>query len=170
MNISSSDWLHLTGTHVTSQTGRLYKFQGAFDSLTSAELALFDAKFTRALTSQELALHVPSVSTVLTAIVTKDWLKHWRQKVGEDEANRVRSTAVARGTSMHAAIEQFLTRSATDGEVKELVGAGDAADNELLHSMSGVVNDIASSNSRLQPYVFYSTKHGAIAFAHCATL
>jgi hypothetical protein len=143
-----SAWLHLTGTHVSSQAGRLYKFSSALEAIPPTELASFDPDFVRAMNSQASPVYAPSVSTILAATVVNDGLKFWRQKVGEEEADRVSSTASARGTVMHAAIEQFLTQSGTDGEARDLVASAEAAGNELLLSMSSVINSIAKKDSR----------------------
>jgi hypothetical protein len=91
---------------------------------------------------------VPSVSTVLAETVVNDGLRFWRQKVGEEEANRIGSTAAARGTVMHSTIERFLSKSGSDSEVRDLAASGQAEDNELLLSMSSVINSIATNSSR----------------------
>lgn len=145
---SRSNWLHLTGTHVPSQAGRLYRFRGALDTLTASEMASFDTEFARTMTSQTLPLYAPSVSTVLATMVSNDGLRFWRQKVGEEEANRVSSIAISRGTVMHSAIEQFLTRRVVDSEVRDLVASGEGEENELMLSMSSVINSIAMKDSR----------------------
>ena len=49
----------------------------------------------------------PSVTTVLSWY-KKDSLKSWRQKVGEDEANRISRMAANRGTKLHSVCEAFL--------------------------------------------------------------
>jgi|TARA_R110000744_G_scaffold20094_10_gene52759 genome maintenance exonuclease 1 len=54
---------------------------------------------------------LPSVTTILQATQTqdkKDNLARWRQKVGENEAERIRDTAATRGTIMHRIIEGHL--------------------------------------------------------------
>jgi len=95
---------------------------------------------------------VPSVSTVLAATVANDGLRFWRAKVGEEEANRVSSTAAAKGTLMHSAIEKFLVNSGADGSSttspRHLAESVEDSGNELLHSMSAVVNNIAQKDSR----------------------
>jgi hypothetical protein len=49
----------------------------------------------------------PSITTVLS-ILSNDAIKAWRQRVGEDEANRVMYRASERGTAVHAIIEDYL--------------------------------------------------------------
>jgi hypothetical protein len=152
---SGPSWLHLTGTHVASAAGRLYTFRSALDGLPPSAVSCLDPSFVRALTSSSSPAHAPSVSTVLAATVPNEGLRFWRAKVGEEEANRVCSTAAARGTSMHSAIEKFLSKGGAGAGNKGLLEeGGDANDDahvELLQSMSSIINSIAQSDSRLQP-------------------
>ena len=49
----------------------------------------------------------PSVTTV-TSLLTRDHIKLWRERVGEEEANKVSSQAARRGTKFHQNIEDYL--------------------------------------------------------------
>ena len=49
----------------------------------------------------------PSVTTV-TSLLTRDHIKLWRERVGEEEANKVSSQAAKRGTKFHQNIEDYL--------------------------------------------------------------
>lgn len=49
----------------------------------------------------------PSVTTV-TGLLTRDHIKLWRERVGEEVANKISSVAARRGTKMHALFEQYL--------------------------------------------------------------
>ena len=49
----------------------------------------------------------PSITTVLSAY-NKKAIYEWRQRVGEEEANRVSRQASGRGTRMHNAVEKYL--------------------------------------------------------------
>jgi len=54
---------------------------------------------------------LPSVTTILQATQSdekKASLAKWRQKVGENEAERIRDEATARGTAMHKFLEYYL--------------------------------------------------------------
>jgi len=54
---------------------------------------------------------LPSVTTILQATQSdekKASLAKWRQKVGENEAERIRDEAAARGTAMHKFLEYYL--------------------------------------------------------------
>lgn len=52
----------------------------------------------------------PSVTTVLSAKEADghDFLKEWRDRVGEAEANRISSEATRRGTKFHETVEKYL--------------------------------------------------------------
>ena len=54
---------------------------------------------------------LPSVTTILQATQSdekKASLAKWRQKVGENEAERIRDEATARGTAMHKFLEYYI--------------------------------------------------------------
>ena len=54
---------------------------------------------------------LPSVTTILQATQSEEKkasLAKWRQKVGENEAERVKNEAAARGTAMHKFLEYYL--------------------------------------------------------------
>lgn len=50
----------------------------------------------------------PSVTTVLSAGEDKTFLKAWRERVGEEEANRVSKRATERGTRLHSFCEEYI--------------------------------------------------------------
>ena len=49
----------------------------------------------------------PSVTTV-TGLLTRDHIKLWRKRVGEEVANKISTGAARRGTRMHSLFEQYL--------------------------------------------------------------
>lgn len=49
----------------------------------------------------------PSITTVLS-VLSKDGIREWRARVGEEEANRVMRHAATRGTAMHTIAERYL--------------------------------------------------------------
>ena len=54
---------------------------------------------------------LPSVTTILSATQSdekKASLANWRQKVGENEADKIRDEAASRGTAMHQFLEFYL--------------------------------------------------------------
>jgi len=55
---------------------------------------------------------LPSVTTILSATQSaekKASLLKWKQKVGDNKADKIRDDAAARGTIMHRIIEGFVT-------------------------------------------------------------
>ena len=46
--------------------------------------------------------------TTVTSNYSKDKFKLWRQRVGEDEANRITKAATTRGTQMHNLVEHYI--------------------------------------------------------------
>jgi genome maintenance exonuclease 1 len=49
----------------------------------------------------------PSVTTVLGSL-SKDGIKQWEQRVGIEEANRIRTRATTHGTAVHGLAEEYL--------------------------------------------------------------
>jgi len=52
-------------------------------------------------------LGLPSITTVLS-ILSRDSIKAWRKRVGEEEANRISHRATTRGTAVHEIIEKYI--------------------------------------------------------------
>ena len=53
-------------------------------------------------------IHLPSVTTILSRTKDQGYLKKWKAKVGEDQAEVIKNLASKRGTSMHKYIEAFI--------------------------------------------------------------
>ena len=51
---------------------------------------------------------LPSVTTVLGATKNQYFLKKWKAKVGEQEADRIKNVSSARGTCMHKFLEHYV--------------------------------------------------------------
>lgn len=49
----------------------------------------------------------PSITTVLS-VIGKEAIQQWRQRVGEEEANRISTQAATRGTAVHKLAEDYL--------------------------------------------------------------
>ena len=62
--------------------------------------------------SDPSGVEYPSVTTILK-ILSEDSIKKWRQRVGEEEANRVSSRASSRGTQVHSIVEDYLNNEDT---------------------------------------------------------
>ena len=52
---------------------------------------------------------LPSVTTILGATKNQQFLKDWKAKVGEQEAERIKNLSSKRGTSMHKFLESYVT-------------------------------------------------------------
>lgn len=56
----------------------------------------------------------PSVTTILSSMADKSGLDEWREKVGEEEANRVTRRSATRGTNVHRLCEDFVLNKPLD--------------------------------------------------------
>ena len=74
----------------------------------------------------------PSVTTV-TGLLKKDTIMEWRKRVGEEEANRISSSAARRGTRIHTLCETYL---------KNLDPNVGMFDMEMWNSIKPVLHDI----------------------------
>ncbi len=63
-------------------------------------------RFYKKVDSDELKNYI-SITTV-TSHYTKEKFALWRQRVGEEEANRITKAATTRGTQMHSLVEHYL--------------------------------------------------------------
>ena len=62
----------------------------------------------------------PSITTVLSSY-NKKAIHEWRQRVGEEEANRISRAASGRGTRLHNAVEKYLLNEMTELERKTIM-------------------------------------------------
>lgn len=53
-------------------------------------------------------LHVPSATTVLGHTEDKSYLDDWRNRIGEDQANKITAQSARRGTVLHDMCEKYL--------------------------------------------------------------
>ena len=51
---------------------------------------------------------LPSVTTILGATKNQDFIKKWKDKVGEVEADRIKNHSASRGTAMHKFLESYV--------------------------------------------------------------
>ena len=51
---------------------------------------------------------LPSVTTILGATKNQDFIKKWKAKVGEQEADRIKNHSSSRGTAMHKFLEHYV--------------------------------------------------------------
>ena len=62
----------------------------------------------------------PSITTVLSSY-NKKAIYEWRQRVGEEEANRISRAASGRGTRLHNAVEKYLFNEMTELKRKSIM-------------------------------------------------
>ena len=70
-----------------------------------------------------LGARLPSVTTVLGKTKNQQFLKDWKAKVGEAEAERIKNLSSKRGTSMHKFLEHYILGTGYD----DLTGLGQEA-------------------------------------------
>ena len=58
-----------------------------------------------------LGLRLPSVTTILAKTKDQTYLTKWKNKVGHEEADRIKNYSGKRGTSMHKFIEKYIQES-----------------------------------------------------------
>jgi genome maintenance exonuclease 1 len=62
-----------------------------------------------------------SVTTILSYAKDKTFLKEWRARIGEEEANRIVRRSTSRGTKLHEACEKYLKNELSDMKIKTLM-------------------------------------------------
>ena len=92
----SDKFKYITGTQITDQGSRTYDINGS---------------------------RLPSVTTILGKTKNQQFLKDWKAKVGETEAERIKNLSSRRGTAMHKFIETHVTGVGYD----DLTGIGQEA-------------------------------------------
>ena len=92
----NNKYTYITGTRIEDHGTRLYDVNGA---------------------------RLPSVTTILGATKNKQFLKEWKAKVGEKEAERIKNLSSKRGTSMHKFLEHHVLGTGYD----DLTGLGQEA-------------------------------------------
>ncbi len=83
----SDKYNYITGTRIEDHGTRLYDVNGA---------------------------RLPSVTTILGKTKNQEFLKEWKAKVGEQEADRIKNVSSSRGTAMHKFLEHYITGTGYD--------------------------------------------------------
>ena len=83
----SDKYKYITGTQITDHGSRVYEIQGA---------------------------RLPSVPTILAKTKDQAYLQRWKNKVGHEEAERIKNYSSKRGTSMHKFLEKHITGKGYD--------------------------------------------------------
>ena len=58
-----------------------------------------------------LGIRLPSVTTILAKTKDQSYLTTWKNKVGYEEAERIKNYSSRRGTAMHKFIEKYVQES-----------------------------------------------------------
>ena len=77
----------------------------------------------------------PSVTTV-TSLLSRDHIKLWRKRVGEETANKISSQAAKRGTSFHQNIEDYLRKE------KEFIEFDNVLQEGMFKAVQPVLDEI----------------------------
>ena len=92
----------------------------------------------------------PSITTVLS-MLSKDSIKKWREKVGDEEANKISQQASTRGTAVHQLAEDYLNN-------KEDWKKGAMPSNLFSFNQIKPILDEKVDNIRLQEVFLYSDR------------
>lgn len=72
----------------------------------------------------------PSITTVLSKTADDTWLKEWRERVGDEEADRISLAATTKGTGLHSLCENYITGEQIN-DVSQVPGASKMMFNHL---------------------------------------
>ena len=84
--------------------GRSIKYNGKYNYVNASRIEEHGSR-----TYDVLGTRLPSVTTILGATKNQQFLKDWKAKVGEQEAERIKNLSSRRGTSMHKFLESYIT-------------------------------------------------------------
>ena len=98
--------------------GKPIKYNGKYSYVSASRIEdqgtrLYDVNGSR----------LPSVTTILGATKDQQFLKEWKAKVGEAEAERIKNLSSRRGTAMHKFLEHYILGTGYD----DLTGLGQKA-------------------------------------------
>jgi len=74
-------------------------------------------------TDTEATRKYPSVTTVV-GLESREHIKAWRKRVGEEKANKITKAATSRGTTMHQHVEDYLRKEKEFIEFDNLIHEG----------------------------------------------
>lgn len=63
----------------------------------------------------------PSITTILSATTSKEHLEVWRQKIGEEQADKIVRRSSRRGTDLHLVCEKYLLNEMSPLKLKSLM-------------------------------------------------
>ena len=94
-----------------------------------------------------LGARLPSVTTILGATKNQQFIKDWKAKVGEKEADRIKNLSSKRGTSMHKFLEHYVQGTGYD-DLTELGQTAKAMAQKLLMWVSRQLKRSTARKSR----------------------
>ena len=104
------------------------------------ELENLDLKTTnkdgkRYYTDTDETFYYPSVTSV-TGLLSRDHIKLWRKRVGEETANKITAQATKRGTNFHNLVEDYLRKE------KEFIEFDNVLQEGMFKAMQPVLDEI----------------------------
>lgn len=91
----------------------------------------------------------PSATTVLS-VLNKDSINKWRERVGEEEANRISKQATTRGSKIHSLTEAYLKNEEVDFDAVK----ASLLDKEMFNKFKSILDPI--DNIHCQELALYS--------------
>lgn len=90
----------------------------------------------------------PSITSVLSYTSDKSYLKEWRNRIGDDAADKIVNNSAKRGTNMHQMCEDYLNNNPLSTKMPDAL--------ELFYSLKPLLNRI--NNIHCQEKSLYSHK------------
>ena len=101
---------------------------------------------------------LPSVTTILGRTKNQQFLKDWKAKVGEQEAERIKNLSSKRGTAMHKFLENHITGVGYD----DLTEIGQAAKPMAKKLLKWVLHLWKSTMAQKLHYIILAFTLGAL--------
>lgn len=105
INLDNYDYSKLSALKVEFFDDRFYKV-GVPKDIEPAILTAIPPNFID-FYGEELSVYLPSYSTIMSEVETSVWLRKWRERVGEEEAERISGIAKLKGSNIHNAIDKL---------------------------------------------------------------
>ena len=101
---------------------------------------------------------LPSVTTILGKTKDQQFIKDWKAKVGEKEADRIKNLSSNRGTAMHKFLEHYILGTGYD----DLTGLGQEAKAMAEKLLSMVLRRLKSGTGRKLRYIIQAFTLGLL--------
>jgi len=103
--------------------------------LESLDLKTTNKDGKRYYTDTDESFYYPSVTSV-TGLLSRDHIKLWRKRVGEETANKITAQATKRGTNFHNLVEDYLRKD------KEYIEFDNVLQEGMFKAMQPVLDEI----------------------------